>query len=60
MAGAPFGFGMVLTFLGVTNYLVDSYVIFAASVLAAQSLLRSIFGAIFPLFTVQMYQKLGT
>ncbi len=48
---APFGFGMVLVFLSVMNYLIDSYVIYAASVLAANSVLRSLFGAAFPLFT---------
>ena len=41
------------------QYLIDSYVIFAASVLAANSVLRSLFGAIFPLFTTYMYQNLG-
>ncbi|KAH8425232.1 MFS transporter [Aspergillus melleus] len=58
-AGAPFGFGMVLLFLSVMNYLIDSYTIFAASVLAANSVLRSIFGAVFPLFTTYMYADLG-
>lgn len=48
---APFGFGMVLVFLSIMNYLIDSYVIYAASVLAANSVLRSMFGAVFPLFT---------
>jgi hypothetical protein len=59
MAGAPFGFGMVLVFLGIMNYLIDAYTIFAASVLAANSVLRSLFGAAFPLFTTQMYNNLG-
>lgn len=59
MAGAPFGFGMVLIFLGIMNYLIDAYTIFAASVLAANSVLRSLFGAAFPLFTRQMYANLG-
>jgi len=58
-AGIPFGFGMVLVFLGLMNYLIDSYTIFAASVLAANSVLRSCFGAVFPLFTSQMYARLG-
>ncbi|WEW56976.1 MFS siderochrome iron transporter 1 [Emydomyces testavorans] len=58
-AGVPFGFGMVLVFLGVMNYLIDSYTIYAASVLAANSVLRSLFGASFPLFTRYMYQNLG-
>ena len=51
-AGIPFGFGMVLVFLAVMNYLIDAYTIFAASALAANSVLRSCFGAAFPLFTV--------
>jgi hypothetical protein len=58
-AGAPFGFGMVLIFLSVFNYLIDSYTIYAASVLAANSALRSLFGMAFPLFTTYMYQNLG-
>ncbi|KAH0267824.1 MFS general substrate transporter, partial [Aureobasidium melanogenum] len=58
-AGVPFGFGMVLVFLAIMNYLIDSYTIFAASVLAANSVLRSLFGAAFPLFTTYMYQNLG-
>ncbi|KAJ4982688.1 major facilitator superfamily transporter [Stagonosporopsis vannaccii] len=58
-AGIPLGFGVVLVILSVVNYLVDSYTVFAASVLAANAVLRSIFGAAFPLFTVQMYRRLG-
>lgn len=59
-AGVPFGFGLNLVFLGITNYLIDGYTIFAASVLAANTVLRSLFGAAFPLFTRDMYQNLGT
>ncbi|KAJ5514983.1 Major facilitator superfamily domain general substrate transporter [Penicillium fimorum] len=58
-AGVPFGFGMVLVFLSIMNYLIDSYTIFAASVLAANSVIRSLFGAAFPLFTSYMYEDLG-
>ncbi|KAL1394230.1 major facilitator superfamily domain-containing protein [Phyllosticta capitalensis] len=58
-AGAPFGFGMVLVFLSIMNYLIDAYTIFAASVLAANAVLRSLFGAAFPLFTSYMYADLG-
>jgi hypothetical protein len=49
-AGVPFGFGMVLVFLTIMNYLMDAYTIFAASVLAANSVLRSCFGTAFPPF----------
>lgn len=59
LAAAPFGFGMVLVFLGIMNYLIDAYTIYAASVLAANSIIRSCFGAVFPLFTTYMYQNLG-
>lgn len=60
MAGAPFGFGLTLLFLQITNYLIDCYTIFAASVLAANTMFRSLFGAAFPLFTRDMYSNLGT
>lgn len=59
VASIPFGFGMVLIFLSIMNYLIDSYTIFAASVLAGNGIIRSVFGAAFPLFTKQMYDGLG-
>lgn len=58
-SGVPFGFGMVLVFVAVLNYLVDAYTIFAASTFAANSILRSSFGAAFPLFANYMYDALG-
>lgn len=54
-----FAAGILLVFLPLLNYLIDSYVIYAASVLAANSVLRSLFGAAFPLFTTYMYKDLG-
>lgn len=46
--------------LGTTTYLMDVYhALNGASAMAANGLLRYIFGAAFPLFTIQMYQKLG-
>ncbi|KAF4430919.1 multidrug resistance [Fusarium acutatum] len=56
---AFFACGLVSVFLSLFNYLVDSYSIFAASVLASNSILRSLFGAAFPLFTTYMYNDLG-
>ena len=44
ICSAPFGCGMVLVFLSCFNYLIDSYLLYAASVLAANSVLRSLFG----------------
>ncbi|OZJ05888.1 hypothetical protein BZG36_00885 [Bifiguratus adelaidae] len=59
LAGIPFGAGMVSIFLSLTNYLVDAYLMHAASALAANALLRSLFGAAFPLFAIQLFQGLG-
>ena len=50
-AQVPFGFGFVLVYISVQEYLVDAYTIYAASVLAANTIFRSAFGAVFPLFT---------
>lgn len=59
IASAPFGAGMVLLFLGIQNYLVDSYLVYSASVLAANSLIRSVLGAVFPLITDYMYNPVN-
>lgn len=57
--GIPFGMGMVQLFLSILGYLVDCYTVYAASVLAANAVLRSLFGAGFPLFTAAMYKNIG-
>ncbi|KAF3055931.1 putative transporter mfs2 [Daldinia childiae] len=54
-----FGFGIAVISLGIFNYIVDAYTIFAASALAGAVVLRSLFAAVFPLFTPVMYQNLG-
>ncbi|KAK8111534.1 uncharacterized protein PG998_007991 [Apiospora kogelbergensis] len=59
IASGFFGAGLVLVFLSLMNYLVDSYVVYAASVLASNAVLRSLLGAAFPLFTTDMYRNLG-
>ena len=41
------------------NYIVDSYGPYSASALAGVILVRSVVGAVFPLFASQMYQRLG-
>ncbi|PSR75077.1 putative MFS multidrug transporter [Coniella lustricola] len=58
-SGIAFGFGMVLCYYSVNNYIIDSYSNYAASALAAKVFLRSGGGAAFPLFTTQMYHRLG-
>lgn len=59
VSGIPFGIGFVTLFLGITSYLIDCYGKYAASALAANAILRSLFGAVFPLFSYEMYTKMG-
>lgn len=40
------------------NYLIDSYTIYATSVLAANAVFRCVVGAVFPLFTARVYHNL--
>ncbi|KAI0903868.1 MFS general substrate transporter [Ustulina deusta] len=56
---APFGFGQVLVFLSINQYLLDAYGIYAAGALATNSTFRALFGAAFPLFSTPLYHNLG-
>ncbi|KAF2202938.1 MFS general substrate transporter [Delitschia confertaspora ATCC 74209] len=56
---AVFGVGVIWVYSGVFTFLVDCYPLYAASALAANSFARSAFAAAFPLFGVQMYNRLG-
>ena len=58
LAGLPLGASIVFLFLGLFNYTIDAYLFMAASALSAMTVVRSTFGAGFPLFAYQMYQKL--
>ncbi|CAK7226006.1 hypothetical protein SCUCBS95973_006057 [Sporothrix curviconia] len=59
-SGLPFGLGAFVLFLSSIVYLVESYgASGAASALAANGLIRYMLGAVFPLFTFQMYENLG-
>lgn len=59
LAGLPFGFGLVWIFLGIVLYYSWSFPpAYVASALAANNLIRYLLASVFPLFTVQMYQKL--
>jgi MFS family permease len=55
----PFGFGIMGLFLPITTYLVDSYPMYAASALAANTVLRSLVGALLPLAGPSMYSSMG-
>lgn len=58
-SGIAAGFGFCALYNPANNYIVDSYQHYAASALAAKTLVRSIWGACVPLFTIQMYNRLG-
>ncbi|KAJ6184845.1 hypothetical protein N7519_006146 [Penicillium mononematosum] len=58
-SGVVTGFGIYVIFLQCFNYLIDSYLTFAASVFAANTIIRSAVGAAFPLFSKQMFVNLG-
>ena len=60
LAGVPFGFALVLLFLGINSYLTDCYDRYSASALGANTMLRCLFGAGFALFATDMYEELGT
>ncbi|KAH8805493.1 major facilitator superfamily domain-containing protein [Xylogone sp. PMI_703] len=53
------GGGMIVTYMASTMYLVDAYTFFSASVTAASTIFRCLFGALLPLAGPYMYNKLG-
>ncbi|KAI5457320.1 major facilitator superfamily [Mariannaea sp. PMI_226] len=59
LSGLFTGFGLMSIFLQCLNYIVDSYLMFAASAIAGNTLLRSTCGAVFPLFARQMFDGMG-
>ncbi|KAI1493067.1 major facilitator superfamily transporter [Biscogniauxia mediterranea] len=58
-SGIMTGFGLMAIFLQSLNYLVDAYLMFAASAIAGNTFLRSLCGAGFPLFATYMFNGLG-
>ena len=50
---------MIAAFMAVNTYLIDAFTLYAASAIAANTILRSVLGAVFPLFGLQMYNALG-
>lgn len=59
MSSLLLGFSVVWIFLGIFNYIIDCYLYVAASALAINAVMRSSFGASFPLFATQMYESLN-
>ncbi|EST05463.1 Major facilitator superfamily [Kalmanozyma brasiliensis GHG001] len=59
LALVPIGMSFTLVFISLLSYIVDCYTVYAASALAANTIIRSAVGAAFPLFTRQMFTGLG-
>ncbi|KAJ5952782.1 uncharacterized protein N7479_011195 [Penicillium vulpinum] len=59
IAGVPIGLGILVIFMQGLNYIIDVYMMFANSAIAANTLIRSALGGAFPLFATQMYRNLG-
>jgi hypothetical protein len=56
----PFAWGNISVFISCVLYMMDTYMAAnGASAMAANGLLRYILGAVFPLFTVQMYKEMS-
>ena len=53
------GVGNLVIFMALQMYLVDAFTIYAASALAANTVVRSIAGAVLPLAGLTMYRQLG-
>ncbi|KIW01000.1 uncharacterized protein PV09_07518 [Verruconis gallopava] len=53
------GLGLITTFMPIMTYLIDAYTRYAASVTAANTVLRSMLGALLPLAGPKMYAALG-
>lgn len=56
---AMFSCGFFVIFQSCLNYIVDFYTRYAASAIAANTFLRSVFGAAFPLFGYILFDNLG-
>lgn len=59
LSGLFTGFGLMSIFLQALNYLIDAYLMFAASAIAANTFMRSLCGAVFPLFATYMIDGIG-
>ncbi|KAL3231767.1 Polyamine transporter 1 [Nakaseomyces bracarensis] len=60
IAGSFIGFGLMGIFLPCLNYIIEAYLPLAASAVAANTFMRSAFGAVFPLFAGYMFRGMGT
>lgn len=54
-----FGMGMMCVTFVINAYILDIYTLYAASALAGNNSVRSVFAFVFPLFAGSLYGKLG-
>lgn len=59
VGGAFTGSDLMGIFLPCLNYIIESYLLLAASAVAANTFMRSAFGACFPLFAGYMFRGMG-
>ncbi|KAB8230386.1 hypothetical protein ETB97_000504 [Aspergillus alliaceus] len=59
LSGLFTGFGLLIIFIQLFNYLIDTYLMFAASAIAANTFVRSLVASSFPLFSRQMFNNMG-
>ncbi|KAJ2933874.1 hypothetical protein H1R20_g3242, partial [Candolleomyces eurysporus] len=59
ISSGVFGFAMIMLYVSANSYIIDSYSSFAATAMAAKTLLRSEIGAMVPLFVNQMFHHMG-
>ncbi len=59
LSGIPIGCGIIMIFLQGLSYIIDVYLMYANSAIAANTFVRSLAGAGFPLFAGAMYRNLG-
>ncbi|ESK92459.1 mfs polyamine transporter [Moniliophthora roreri MCA 2997] len=59
VSGFMFGFALILLYISGNSYIVDCYSDYAASAIAAKTLVRSLIGAMVPLYVTQMFHNMG-
>ena len=59
LSSALIGMGSLVTFWQGMNYIIDCYAFYSNSAIAINTFVRSIAGAVFPLFGPAMYHNLG-
>ncbi|KAG6864400.1 hypothetical protein C0991_009870 [Blastosporella zonata] len=59
VSGTIFGFSMIFIYVSANSYIVDSFSNYAASAIAAKTLMRSCVGGTIPLFVTQMFHGMG-